>query len=1389
LRNRAAGSSRQLDGLEAFGSVVRSFGSEGSGARWFASVGGVVLMLVTFFALASGANALNLQPFTETISPDASALTQQQRPYTGMFGSAAQPVTVWGTSITVERDTGDVLVLDFVEKTLSRFHADGTPAPFTALGTNIIDGKEANGKPCSEEPASCDKTPEDEINGDRQQIAVDESDGPTKGDIYLDQNALIDIFAPDGHYLGQLTQAGPRNFEEGSIGGVAIDTNGTVYVANGKNDISKFVPSANPVVNDDFVTNLVLPEQNGLKNLEIGSGPTAGSIFTAISEVGSLRPIAQINKETGQLEFEFGNGEENSEGYFSVDPQTHNIVTGSGAEYEVSGGSQPVKVGRFIPHNKNGVPFQGLAINGSGELLVTEGVEPGWISVYGEPAVVPTVAMEPASEVTGTRATLTGTVNPSGLPVTKCVFRYFETETGTEGEAPCEGSVPTDSSPHPVHVTITGLKPNGHTYKFRLVAFNANGQEETAYQTLTTATTVLTKPATALGLTMATLTGTVRSEGEAYSECFFEYGLSTSVGFEKTIPCDPAASAIPLDFVPHEVKAAVAGLQSGSTYRYRLVATNSLGTLKGEEVYFGTFGPPVIEEVHASGADQSSVTLEARINPSGFGTSYRFEWGPTTTYGNSAPAEFEPIGSGTEPILVKTTLTGLSAASAYHYRVVATSSQGTPQSPDHTAETLDSCGLPDGRCFEEVSRHEAGPVAIPGEANARVEMHYQAATGGEGGFAYPVEGGYPEATKGADVFYLGLRSPGGWESMQLSPPISALNERNDAVSVSSKIQFLSNNLGCGVAESTQPLTADPSMRLIRELGGSNLYRINPDGSYTGITNLPPENATGTEGISNYNVAGASQNCGVVLFETRFAYPGVVTKGSSSDDNRLYEWNQGTLRNAGLVPGPSGPVVVSAVAGGQASVLAVGESDTQNAVSENGSRVFFSAERKTSPDPAEIGAQAIFVREDGGVGRDVSLSQTATPDTGAQYQWATADGSRVFFTANAGLTAESNSAGTDLYEYDLETKKLTDRSITTAAGGAEVAGFLGASADGSQVYFASRNQLIPGSGNSRAQNVGTGDVRSGSYSIYGEKAGEISFVGTFNAQETQQVLIQDQGEWTSQVSPDGRYLLFQSSAHVTGYDSNGVLEAYLYDADGGSHGTICVSCRQDGLPSADNRYGSPEYKVLNRYGVVDELHPPRFLTMRDGEPQVFFASPDPLAPGAVAGQNNVYEWSHDQVYRLVSAEEGQQEHPFPAFFAVFGGASEDGSDVYLITPETLTWEDGDKRLSAYDARIGGGFPEPAAPPAPCNATTEGSCQGPGQAGTAVPGAATGTFSGPGSPELQPPKPQQKKTTKKKVKKKPKKKPKKKGKKKAGKQKSGKAKKQSKRQANGNRRAGK
>ncbi len=1107
-----------------------------------------------------------------------------------VFGSAAQPSFSNPQSLAVNTSSGDVLVVDPGTNTITRFNPDGTPANFSALGANVIDGA-----------GGADKTPQEELSfSEEAQIAVDNSGTITEGDIYVTAKPhLIDIFAGTGEYLGQLSEAAGQPFTV--TRGVAVDSSGAVYVSDPSFGIHKFVPSANPPVNADFVTTLT---PSSSFNLAAGVGPTAGSLFRQVSFLGG--GLVKQSSSSSTVDYTVA---PNAQGKpLTVAPGSgHVLLAGEDevTEYDASGATEAVELNRF----DTGSRVLAIAVASSGDIYVAHAGGP--LEVWG---LVPaaTAVAAPASNVTRTTATLNGSVNAEGLPVTECRFEY-----GTE--------------------------------------------------------------------------------------------------FKDKAPCSPPAAQLTADFSNQAVNASLAGLQESTTYRYRLTVTDAIGTETSTPLSFTTSGPPQVREVRARDADQTSATIEAKVDPRGFGTTYRIEWGPTGNYGHQVPAELEPfVGEGHEPIRVNATLTGLSAASTYHYRIVATSSAGTAASPDRTLETLDSCGLPEGRCFELVSRREVGPVAIPGEVGAEAEMHYQAATEGPGALAYAVEAGYPEATRGAEVLYRGTRGPDGWQSTQLSTPIVSLNERTEGASGAGQVLWLSNSLSCGFTESTQPLTDDPSMRLVLEDGGTNLYRINPDNSYTPITTLAPENSEGVSGKQNYSVVGASQDCHKVVFSSRLRYPGIP-----GGEIRLYEWEAGTLRNVGVVPGPSGEVVV------QANSDTSG--NTRNPVSEDGSRVFFSAIRQAGPNPAEIGKKAVFVREDGTTTRDVSLSETSMPDKEATYQWASPDGSRVFFTANAGLTDESSPEGTDLYMYDLESEELTDLTPYQGEGGAEVEGFIGAAEDGSHAYFLSRNQLVPGKGPTLAENQS-----AETYSVYGATGGQISFVGTI-AGDIGSLAIVAEGSRTSQVSPDGRYLVFESTEDVTGYQSGGPYEAYLYDAQGGSEGTVCVSCRPDGQPSvAHTEKGYGPYHVLPSYEQLVSPHPAQVLISHGDKAQVFFSSPDKLAPGAVEGQNNVYEWSHGQVFRLASAKEGQQGTALSGYFSDFAGATSDGSDVYLYTPETLNWEDGDERISVYDARIGGGFPEPPAPPAFCDATTEGSCQGSAQGGPAVPGAASAAFSGPGNP---------------------------------------------------------
>ncbi|MCW3018337.1 MAG: Fibronectin type domain protein, partial [Solirubrobacterales bacterium] len=98
----------------------------------------------------------------------------------------------------------------------------------------------------------------------------------------------------------------------------------------------------------------------------------------------------------------------------------------------------------------------------------------------------------------------------------------------------------------------------------------------------------VTEEATAVSQVSALLHSRVDPNGEALSSCEFEYGTTTSYG--TTVPCEPEPSAIKRPFVGNFVSSQAAGLSEGTTYHYRVLATNPQGTTDGPDQTFTTLG-------------------------------------------------------------------------------------------------------------------------------------------------------------------------------------------------------------------------------------------------------------------------------------------------------------------------------------------------------------------------------------------------------------------------------------------------------------------------------------------------------------------------------------------------------------------------------------------------------------------------------------------------------------------------------------------------------------------------------------------------------------------------------------------------------------------------------
>ncbi len=113
---------------------------------------------------------------------------------------------------------------------------------------------------------------------------------------------------------------------------------------------------------------------------------------------------------------------------------------------------------------------------------------------------------------------------------------------------------------------------------------------------------------------------------------------------------------------------------SGTDYNFR---AGSIGGLA-----------PVVTTGAASAVKTAAATLSGTVNPSGTSTAYQFEYGTSTSYGSLSPTTPASAGAGSEAAPVGTTLSGLTAATTYHYRLVATNASGITKGADATFTTV-----------------------------------------------------------------------------------------------------------------------------------------------------------------------------------------------------------------------------------------------------------------------------------------------------------------------------------------------------------------------------------------------------------------------------------------------------------------------------------------------------------------------------------------------------------------------------------------------------------------------------------------------------------------------------------------------------------------------------
>lgn len=1190
---------------------------------------------------------------------------------------------------------------------IERFDLNGNPVNFSASEPYL------NGNRIEYTPG----TPSGQIGASILELAVDNSSGPNDGNLYFIGNQVgsnpVQVFAPSGEWL---TQIGSLFGAGTSPDGVDVGANGNLYTANGAN-FQGTIREFNPAFQE--TRRMLIPSRPYFLRVD-----STGAIWSAGHEfsIPTLRELRKYEANQFQSNLNVGNQKQAEEfgvpfaspSPFAPDPLISAAEGGNGLggfDVDPTNDDLLVNLGNKVvpyspgsaedPAHQNGPSFgegtlsqsQGLTVDAGRDVFVGNGNK---IVKFGPGLIVPDVLTRAPQidDIGHTSVAVSGHVSlAGGPPVTSCQIQYG---LDTTYSGPGSGTVPcTPDGEGEVSASIPGANPpltTGSTYHYRLAAGNVNGTNYGVDRAVTPAAVIdlHTTAATDLEPHGATLNGTFDPDSiETFYR--FEYGLNTKYG--TATPEVNAGS----DSGTYLATAPIEDLPSGKTIHYRLVARNGLGTTYGTDLTFRTPSPPEVSGARATEVTGHSAMLNAQINPVGYDTTYRFEYGVTTALGSTVPIPDADIGSGAAAEAVSQPISNLLGGVTYYFRVVAENQWGTtlsdittfdfspPGCPNaHVRQQTHASYLPDCRAYELVSPPEAKNLIIFPSGSALGYLQ----EGGESHWLWPQntgratspsrfayfggEGALPEYDV-PNIFmdmYMGTRTSTGWTtsypgvrgSQALAPGRKRCSESLDIC--------LDHNGGDGFV--LQPPGAE-----------NPPYLFDADGSSIG--RLPTNLAETPNGSSFVGDERPSADFSHYAFSSRnvsFAPGGLTEVPGSAYDNDI------AGKTVSLISKTPAGQIPQDVSGNS------GEYIRFPGISADGSHILMSV--------AGVGGPThLYMRVNDAVTYDVSRG------AGVKFVGMTQAGSEVTFIAAQQLTLDDTDDSADLYMWNeaggadtltlisqgngqgntdecspdwtsqcdvtpLVTERGNPHSMLSAPG---LDNYI--AEESGDVYFYSPELLDP-------DNPGLANARN----LYVYRDGAVHLVATF-----------DEGTevYRIQIAPDGRHAAFLTAAHLTGYDNGAFREMYTYEPETGA--IKCASCRPDGL--------APTAHTLASQGGP--------FMANDG--RAFFATRQSLVPQDVDGQIiDVYEFVGGRP-QLISSGTGSRdvgsgssflETLFPSENTGLEAVSANGVDVYFSTYDSLTPQDHNGSfVKIYDARTGGGF-EPSGDFAPCVAADE--CHG-------------------------------------------------------------------------------
>jgi hypothetical protein len=622
--------------------------------------------------------------------------------------------------------------------------------------------------------------------------------------------------------------------------------------------------------------------------------------------------------------------------------------------------------------------------------------------------------------------------------------------------------------------------------------------------------------------------------------------------------------------------------------------------------------------------------------------------------------------------------------------------------------------LPECRAYELVSPLGATAYVAAGGSvdGARAAEGLSASDGGISWFSYYP----PPGLSGASMDLLSTRDSSGWRTQDVMPPQST---SSGAFLGCAGYTYFSADLARGVLADGREQCPhnDPPLVENEPEGFENLFLHD----------------FSTESYSLVNVTPSTEAPGEALFEdasTDFTHvvfsENAKLTPSAPPGEDLYEWVGRQVHLVSILPNGT-PVTGRLVDGASESggTVFVGFAPFVHSVSADGSRVIFESggnlyERENAEmEQSQLSPEGVCLESNMACTVQVDASAASGLGGGGRFIAATAQGTDVFFTDGGvkKLTGDTvPSSGQNLYEFDLETGKLTN---LTPFAPAQVLGLVGLGEEGNAWHL-----YIAAEGSFGQANAEGHEPQPNAPNLYEFSPGSpVAFVATLASSDSH-----DWGtaEPTASGSPNGRYLVFSSGAQLTGYNNldaaTGEPDSELFLYDSAVQRLVCVSCGPANvLPVGSTRIVTAESASVTGWA-------PGYLrrnVFNDG--RVVFETPNALVAGDVNGRTDVYmyEGGHAQ---LISSGTSTADSHFYEASGLNPLTGREGEDVFFATSQHLIRGDTSNGPALYDARVEGGFPEPAGEAQGCSGE---SCRGESPSAQSSNPSASATFTGLGN----------------------------------------------------------